>query len=126
MGHPSWECYHTNSLNFRVHTKPEASELPKDLILGRDGNIHIRLTRSTPLGAVGSYNPGQTWPFFFSDGDAIHGVGSGFRPGAFAPWLGSRVGSALAAQAACLACWTRSFEARRLRLAQWEGFLAKP
>ena len=35
----------------------EASELPKSLVLGRDENIHIRLTRSTPLGDVGSYNP---------------------------------------------------------------------
>ena len=35
----------------------EASELPKGLVLGRDENIHIRLTGSTPLGDVGSYNP---------------------------------------------------------------------
>ncbi|KAM1317521.1 hypothetical protein ACFX13_002878 [Malus domestica] len=28
---------------------PEANELPKGLVLGRDGNIHIRLTGSTPL-----------------------------------------------------------------------------
>ena len=33
----------------------EASELPKGLVLGRDENIHIRLTRSTPLDDVGSY-----------------------------------------------------------------------
>ena len=31
----------------------EASELPKGLVLGRDENIHIRLTRSTPMGDVG-------------------------------------------------------------------------
>ena len=37
--------------------EPEASELPKGLSLGRDENIHIRLTGSTPLGHVGSYNP---------------------------------------------------------------------
>ena len=32
--------------------EPEASELPKGLVLGRDGNIHIRIT---PLGDVGSH-----------------------------------------------------------------------
>ena len=32
----------------------EPSELPKGLVLGRDRNIHIRLTGSTPLGDVGS------------------------------------------------------------------------
>ena len=42
------------SLNFGVLTEPEASELPKGLVLGRDENIHIRIT---PLGDVGSYNP---------------------------------------------------------------------
>ena len=42
------------SLNFGVPTEPEASELPKGLVLGRDGNIHIRIT---PLGDVGSHNP---------------------------------------------------------------------
>ena len=40
------------SLNFGVPTEPEASELPKSLVLGRDGNIHIRIT---PLGDVGSH-----------------------------------------------------------------------
>ena len=35
--------------------EPEASELPKGLVLGRDGNIHIRLTWSTPLSDAGSY-----------------------------------------------------------------------
>ncbi|RXI07031.1 hypothetical protein DVH24_026167 [Malus domestica] len=39
-------------LNFRVPMNSEASELPKGLMLGRDGNIHIRIT---PLGDVGSY-----------------------------------------------------------------------
>ena len=34
-----------------------ASELLKGLVLGRYENIHIRLTGSTPLGDVGSYNP---------------------------------------------------------------------
>ncbi|RXH72948.1 hypothetical protein DVH24_012632 [Malus domestica] len=35
------------SLNFGVPTEPEASELPKGLVLGRDGNINLRIT---PLG----------------------------------------------------------------------------
>ncbi|CAN6566896.1 unnamed protein product [Malus baccata var. baccata] len=42
------------SLNFGVPTEPEASELPKGLVLGRDENIHLRIT---PLGDVGCYNP---------------------------------------------------------------------
>ncbi|KAM2988363.1 hypothetical protein FF2_002458 [Malus domestica] len=53
MGHPSWDCSHANSLNFGVSMEPETSELTKGLVLGRDGNIHIRLTGSTPLGDVG-------------------------------------------------------------------------
>ena len=56
VGHPSWECSGPFSLNFGVSTKSEASELLKGLVLGRDGNIHIRLTRSTPLDDVGSYS----------------------------------------------------------------------
>ena len=44
-----------NSLNFGVPTEPEASKLPKNLVLGRDENIHIRLTGSTPLNDVRSY-----------------------------------------------------------------------
>ena len=40
------------SLNFGVPTEPEASELPKGLVLGRDVNIHIRIT---PLGNVRSH-----------------------------------------------------------------------
>ncbi|RXH70480.1 hypothetical protein DVH24_013226 [Malus domestica] len=44
MGHLSWDCSRTNSLNFGVSMKLEASELPKGLMLGRDENIHIRLT----------------------------------------------------------------------------------
>ncbi|RXH97033.1 hypothetical protein DVH24_035701 [Malus domestica] len=52
MGHPSWKCSRVNSLNFVVLMEPKASELPKDLVLSRDGNIHIRLTGSTPLGDV--------------------------------------------------------------------------
>ncbi|KAB2634951.1 respiratory burst oxidase-like protein B [Pyrus ussuriensis x Pyrus communis] len=36
--------------------KLEVSELPKSLVLGRDRNIHIRLTGSTSLGNVGCYN----------------------------------------------------------------------
>ena len=42
------------SLNFGVPMEPEASELPKGLVLGRDENIHLRIT---PLGDVGCYNP---------------------------------------------------------------------
>ena len=57
MGHPAWDCSRVNSLNFGVATEPEASKLPKGIVLGRDGNIHARLTGSTPLGDVGSYNP---------------------------------------------------------------------
>ncbi|CAN6720825.1 unnamed protein product [Malus baccata var. baccata] len=41
------------SLNFGVPTEPEANELPKGLMLGRDENIHLRIT---PLGDVGCYN----------------------------------------------------------------------
>ncbi|RXH78936.1 hypothetical protein DVH24_034143 [Malus domestica] len=55
VSHPSWDCSHGNSLNFRVLMEPEASELPKGLVLGRDENIHIRFTRSTPLDDVGCY-----------------------------------------------------------------------
>ncbi|RXH80688.1 hypothetical protein DVH24_004602 [Malus domestica] len=32
------------SLNFRVTMEPGASELLKGLVLGRDGNIHLRIT----------------------------------------------------------------------------------
>ncbi|RXH73602.1 hypothetical protein DVH24_016424 [Malus domestica] len=56
VGHPSWECSRPNSLNFGVPMKSEASELPKGLVLGRDGNIHIRLIGSTPLDDMGCYN----------------------------------------------------------------------
>ena len=54
-----WVTHHGSalarySLNFGVHMEPEASELPKGLTLGRDKNIHIRIT---PLGDVGSHNP---------------------------------------------------------------------
>ena len=44
------------SLNFEVPMEPEASELLKGLVLGRDENIHIRLIGSTPLGDVGCNN----------------------------------------------------------------------
>ncbi|RXH88547.1 hypothetical protein DVH24_000146, partial [Malus domestica] len=40
------------SLNFGVPMEPKDSELPKGLMLGRDENIHIRIT---PLSDVGSY-----------------------------------------------------------------------
>ncbi|RXH76609.1 hypothetical protein DVH24_019497 [Malus domestica] len=42
----------TFSLNFGVPTEPKANELPKGLVLGRDENIHLRIT---PLGDVGCY-----------------------------------------------------------------------
>ncbi|RXI05792.1 hypothetical protein DVH24_017834 [Malus domestica] len=44
VGHPSWDCSRKNSLNFGIPMEPEASELPKCLVLGIDENIHIRLT----------------------------------------------------------------------------------
>ncbi|RXH77049.1 hypothetical protein DVH24_019937 [Malus domestica] len=44
VGHPSWECSRVNSLNFGVPMEPEANELPKCLVLCKDGNIHIRIT----------------------------------------------------------------------------------
>ncbi|RXH71738.1 hypothetical protein DVH24_025239 [Malus domestica] len=44
VGHPSWDCSRVNSLNFAVLMESEANELPKGLVRGRDGNIHIRLT----------------------------------------------------------------------------------
>ncbi|RXH85140.1 hypothetical protein DVH24_041908 [Malus domestica] len=52
--HTSWDCSRANPLNFGVPMEPEASELPKGLVLGRDVNIHIRIT---PLDDVGSYKP---------------------------------------------------------------------
>ncbi|CAN6725889.1 unnamed protein product [Malus baccata var. baccata] len=55
MGHPFWNCSHANSLNFGVPMEPEANELPKCLVLDRDGNIHIRHIGSTPMGDVGCY-----------------------------------------------------------------------
>ncbi|KAM1271387.1 hypothetical protein ACFX2J_032211 [Malus domestica] len=41
------------SLIFGVPTELEANELPKSFVLGRDGNIHIRII---PLGDVGCHN----------------------------------------------------------------------
>ncbi|CAN6699474.1 unnamed protein product [Malus baccata var. baccata] len=57
VGHSSCECSRPNLLNFGVPMEPEASELPKGLVLGRDGNIHIRLKGSTSIGDVGCYSP---------------------------------------------------------------------
>ncbi|RXI09427.1 hypothetical protein DVH24_034044, partial [Malus domestica] len=48
------EYSHANSLTFGVPVEPKANELPKGLVLGRDGNIHRRFTGSSPLGDVGS------------------------------------------------------------------------
>ncbi|CAN6685653.1 unnamed protein product [Malus baccata var. baccata] len=55
----TWVTHHGSalapfSLNFGVPTEPEASELPKSLVLGRDENIHLRIAL---LGDVGCYNP---------------------------------------------------------------------
>ncbi|CAN6711239.1 unnamed protein product [Malus baccata var. baccata] len=57
-----WVTHHgsalaTFSLNFGVPTELEASELPKGLVLGRDENIHLRIT---PLGDVGCHKDGLT------------------------------------------------------------------
>ncbi|CAN6718518.1 unnamed protein product [Malus baccata var. baccata] len=41
------------SLNFGVPTEPEASELSKGIVLGRDENIHLRIT---PLNDVRCHN----------------------------------------------------------------------
>ncbi|RXH74548.1 hypothetical protein DVH24_029269 [Malus domestica] len=57
VGHPSLDFSRANLLNFEVLMKPEANELPKGLVLGRDKNIHIRHRGSTPLGDVRCYNP---------------------------------------------------------------------
>ncbi|RXH74022.1 hypothetical protein DVH24_016844 [Malus domestica] len=57
MDCPSWDCSRMNSLNFGVPMELEANKLPKCLVLGRNGNIHIRLRGSTPLGNVQCYNP---------------------------------------------------------------------
>ncbi|RXH81450.1 hypothetical protein DVH24_034871 [Malus domestica] len=40
-------CY---SLNFGVPMEPEANELPKDLVLARDENIHSRITLLNDVG----------------------------------------------------------------------------
>ncbi|RXH99962.1 hypothetical protein DVH24_030453 [Malus domestica] len=50
-------CY---SLNFGVPMEPEANELPKGLMLGKDVNIHIRIT---PLCNVGSYSGSIAFAF---------------------------------------------------------------
>ncbi|RXH92971.1 hypothetical protein DVH24_011995 [Malus domestica] len=42
------------SLNFEVLMELEANELLKGLVLGKDKNIHLRIT---PLSDVGCYNP---------------------------------------------------------------------
>ncbi|RXI09212.1 hypothetical protein DVH24_023373 [Malus domestica] len=57
IGHPSLYCSRANTLNFEVPMEFEAREFPKGLMLGRDENIHKRLTGPIPLGDVGFYNP---------------------------------------------------------------------
>ncbi|RXH84961.1 hypothetical protein DVH24_041729 [Malus domestica] len=52
MGHLSWDCSRANSLNFGVPMEPEASELPKGLVLDRDGNIYIRENTVYNLGSA--------------------------------------------------------------------------
>ena len=52
-----WVTHHRSalarySLNFGVSMEPEVSELPKSLALGKDENIHIKITL---LGDVGSH-----------------------------------------------------------------------
>ncbi|RXH89386.1 hypothetical protein DVH24_031743 [Malus domestica] len=44
LDHPSWDCSCANSLNFEVRMEPEASELLKCLMLGKDESIYIKLT----------------------------------------------------------------------------------
>ncbi|RXH89348.1 hypothetical protein DVH24_031705 [Malus domestica] len=55
VGHPFWDCSRANLLNFGVPMNSEASKLPKGLVLIGGANVHIRLSRSSPLGDVGSY-----------------------------------------------------------------------
>ncbi|KAM1164354.1 hypothetical protein ACFX13_024525 [Malus domestica] len=71
------------SLNFGVPTEPEASELTKSLVLGRDGNIHLRIT---PLGDVGCYNP----PPLGARRPRRHNSGQGL---ALIPFVTSRLGA---------------------------------
>ncbi|RXH81064.1 hypothetical protein DVH24_004978 [Malus domestica] len=53
FGSPIMGLLSRYSLNFGVPMEPETSELPKGLMLGRNENIHIRITL---LDVVGSYN----------------------------------------------------------------------
>ncbi|RXI09469.1 hypothetical protein DVH24_034086, partial [Malus domestica] len=57
VGHPSWDYSHANSLNFEVPMEPEASELIKGLMLGKDGHVHIRHITPYLLIDMGCYNP---------------------------------------------------------------------
>ncbi|CAN6561019.1 unnamed protein product [Malus baccata var. baccata] len=71
-----WVTHHgsalaTFSLNFRVPTELKASELSKCLVLGRDENIHLRIT---PMGDVGCYNPpplGARRPCWHTSGQGL-------------------------------------------------------
>ncbi|RXH90335.1 hypothetical protein DVH24_032692 [Malus domestica] len=63
-----WVTHHGSalvrySLNFRVPMNSEASELPKSLVLGRDENIHLRIT---PLGDVGCHNMNKIKEFKYN------------------------------------------------------------
>ncbi|RXH77850.1 hypothetical protein DVH24_039821 [Malus domestica] len=58
--------HHISGSTPPILTEPNASELPKSLVLGRYENIHIRHRRSTPLGDVGTKNchiPTQDPPY---------------------------------------------------------------
>ncbi|RXH87586.1 hypothetical protein DVH24_034486 [Malus domestica] len=43
VGHPSWDCSHANSLNFRVSIEPEASEFSKGLLLAYMDGVTMSL-----------------------------------------------------------------------------------
>ncbi|RXH75345.1 hypothetical protein DVH24_030066 [Malus domestica] len=49
VGHPSWECFRVNLLNFVVPIESEASELPKGLVLGLTYRIGLIIRKDTPL-----------------------------------------------------------------------------
>ncbi|RXH87654.1 hypothetical protein DVH24_034554 [Malus domestica] len=68
-----WVTHHksalaTFSLNFEVPTEPEANELPKGIVLGRDENIHLRIT---PLGDVECYSLGAWLVFWLGVGLSV-------------------------------------------------------
>ncbi|CAN6677145.1 unnamed protein product [Malus baccata var. baccata] len=60
VGHPSWDCSHMISLNFRVTMESETSELPKCLVLYGGGHVHIKHITPSPLVDVRCYTDKQT------------------------------------------------------------------